>query len=66
MSSRIADIPVPPRCEELIRAGALLAMSHSGGKDSQAMTILLSQIVPPDQIVAVHAPLDEVEWPGTI
>ena len=30
------------------------------------MTILLSRIVPRDQIVAVHAPLGEVEWPGTI
>ena len=66
MSSRIADIPVPPRCRELIRAGALVAVNHSGGKDSQAMTILLSRIVPRDQIVAVHAPLVDVEWPGTI
>ena len=30
------------------------------------MTILLAQIVPPDQLVVVHAPLGEVEWPGTI
>ncbi len=66
MSSRIADIPVPPKCRELIRAGALVAISTSGGKDSQAMTILLSRIVPRDQIVAVHAPLGEVEWPGTV
>ncbi len=66
MSSRIADILVPPRCREMIRAGALIAINTSGGKDSQAMTILLSRIVPRDQIVAVHAPLGEVEWPGTI
>ena len=66
MSSRIADIPVPLRCRELIRAGALVAINTSGGKDSQAMTILLSRIVPRDQMVAVHAPLGEVEWPGTI
>ena len=66
MSSRITDIPVPPRCRENIRAGALVAINHSGGKDSQAMTILLSRIVPRGQIVAVHAPLGEVEWPGTI
>ena len=66
MSSRIADIHVPPRCREMIRAGALVAINHSGGKDSQAMTILLSRIVPADQLVAVHAPLGEVEWPGTI
>ena len=66
MSSRIADIPVPPRCSEMIRTGALVAINTSGGKDSQAMTILLSRIVPRDQLVAVHAPLGEVEWPGTI
>ena len=66
MPSRIADIPVPPRCREMIRTGALVAISTSGGKDSQAMTILLSRIVPHGQIVAVHAPLGEVEWPDTI
>ena len=30
------------------------------------MTILLSRIVPHGQLVAVHAPLGEVEWPDTI
>ncbi len=66
MSSRIADIPTPPRCREMIQTGALVAVNHSGGKDSQAMTILLSRIVPRSQLLAVHAPLGEVEWPGTI
>ena len=61
-----AGIPVPPECRETIRRGALVAVSTSGGKDSQAMTILLSRIVPRDQLIAVHAPLREVEWPGTI
>ena len=46
----------------MIRAGALVAVNYSGGKDSQAMTILLSRIVPRAQLVAVHAPLGEVEW----
>ena len=50
----------------MIARDALVAVSTSGGKDSQAMTILLSRIVPRDQFVAVHAPLAEVEWPGTI
>ena len=61
-----ADIRVPRECREMIRAGALVAVSHSGGKDSQSMTILLSRIVPRDQIVAVHAPLIDVEWPRTV
>ncbi len=50
----------------MIRQGALVAVNVSGGKDSQAMTILLARIVPRDQLVVVHAPLGEVEWPGTI
>ena len=66
MSSRIADIAVPSRCRQMIRAGALVAINHSGGKDSQAMTILLSRIVPAGQLVAVHAPLAEVEWEGVV
>ncbi len=65
MPTDIADIPVPPRCREMIRAGALVAVSSSGGKDSQAMTILLSRIVPYEQTIVVHAPLGEVEWQGT-
>ena len=40
------SIPVPEECRAAIRAGALVALSTSGGKDSQAMTVLLSRIVP--------------------
>ena len=50
----------------MIRRGALVAVNSSGGKDSQSMTILLARIVPRDQLVVVHAPLGEVEWPGTV
>ena len=57
MPRRIADVPVPPECRDMIRADAIVAINHSGGKDSQAMTILLSRIVPRDQLVAVpHQP----------
>ena len=61
-----AELQVPPECRDMIRRGALVSVSSSGGKDSQAMTILLARIVPRDQLVVVHAPLGEVEWPGTI
>ena len=61
-----AGLHIPPECRDMIRRGALMAVNSSGGKDSQAMTILLSRIVPHDQLVVVHAPLGEVEWPGTI
>lgn len=57
---------VPPTIDEMIDAGALFAVSHSGGKDSQVMMIRLCALVPPDQLVVVHAPLGRVEWPGTL
>ena len=62
----VLQVPVPSECRAMIRRGALVSVSTSGGKDSQAMTILLPHIVPRDQLVAVHAPLGEVEWPGTV
>ena len=61
-----ADLYIPPECRDMIRRGALIAVSHSGGKDSQSMTILLARTVPRDQLVVVHAPLGQVEWPGTV
>ena len=61
-----ADLPIPSECRQLIRCGALVAVNSLGGKDSQAMTILLLRLVPRDQIFVVYAPLGEVEWPGTI
>ena len=57
---------MPCECRDLIDRGALVAISSSGGKDSQAMTILLSRVVPPEQLLVFHAPFGEVEWPGTI
>ncbi len=60
------DIPIPPECQALLDDGALLAVNSSGGKDSQCMTILLSRIVPPEQLLVVHAPLRDVDWPGTL
>ena len=63
---RDTEFSVPPECGEMIRRGALVALNVSGGKDSQALTIILSRIVPRDQLVAVHAPPGEVEWEGTI
>ena len=66
MSGRVAGSPVPPRCREPIRAGDLVAINHSGGKDSRTITIPLSRIVPRARPVAVHAPLGEAEWPGTV
>ena len=63
---RRSDIVVPPECRELVQRGALVTVNHSGGKDSQCMTILLSRLVPREQLLVVHAPLGEVEWPDTL
>ena len=57
---------VPPECRAFIGGGALVAVNVSGSKDSQAMTILLSRLVPHERLLAVHAPLGEIEWPGTM
>ena len=51
---------------ELAQEGALFVISHSGGKDSQAMTIKLSKMVPKDQLVIVYAHLPEVDWDGSV
>lgn len=39
-------------------------LSHSGGKDSQAMYAYLARRLPASQLVVVHADLGEVEWRG--
>lgn len=52
------------KIQDLISRGALFYVSHSGGKDSQAMYALMKDLVPADQIVVVHADLGEIEWTG--
>jgi DNA sulfur modification protein DndC len=61
-----SKIYIPAEFESLVAEGALFYVSHSGGKDSQAMYNVLKNLIPPDQIVVVHANLGEVEWPGVI
>ncbi|APE46211.1 MULTISPECIES: phosphoadenosine phosphosulfate reductase domain-containing protein [Rhodobacterales] len=58
---------IPADITDLIERGALVAINHSGGKDSQAMSIRLVEAgIPRDQLLIVHATLGDVEWPGTI
>lgn len=59
-----ALIHFPDEINKLIDDGAIFYVSHSGGKDSQAMYVLLKEVVPAEQIVVVHADLGEVEWEG--
>ena len=52
---------------QLIPWGALVAVNSPRGKGSRAMAILLSPIVPSDQLTIVHAPLlGEVKSPVAI
>jgi 3'-phosphoadenosine 5'-phosphosulfate sulfotransferase (PAPS reductase)/FAD synthetase len=56
----------PIEITDLIARGALFVVNSSGGKDSQAMFLLVRAIVPARQLIVVHAELDEVEWEGSI
>ncbi len=57
---------ITTQIHDLIARGALFACNHSGGKDSQAMYLVLRELVPADQLVIVHADLGEVEWAGAL
>jgi 3'-phosphoadenosine 5'-phosphosulfate sulfotransferase (PAPS reductase)/FAD synthetase len=51
---------------DLVQRGALFVVNHSGGKDSQAMTLMLQGLVPAEQMIVVHAELPGVDWDGII
>jgi len=57
---------LPDKIKHLIEDGAIFYCSHSGGKDSQAMSNFLREIIPAEQLCYVHANLGEVEWDGVI
>lgn len=57
---------LPTTIRELIASGAVFFINDSGRKDSQAMRILLRDVVPTAQRVVIHASLGEVEWPGAL
>lgn len=58
-------LTVPATIQAAIDAGALVVISHSGGKDSQAMAALVRGVVPADRLVIIHAELPGVDWDGT-
>lgn len=55
---------LPAHIQTLVDQGALFIINHSGGKDSQAMTIYLRRHIPEAQLRVVHAVLPEVDWDG--
>lgn len=56
----------PPHIAKLIERGALFVINDSGGKDSQAMKVMLKRLVPKRQLLIIHAHLPEVEWDGSL
>lgn len=58
---------LPDEVKRFIKEGGLFAVSHSAGKDSQAMLLaMLKAGIPKEQMVLVHADLGDVEWEGNI
>ncbi|UQV48122.1 phosphoadenosine phosphosulfate reductase family protein [Janthinobacterium lividum] len=57
---------LPEQIIDLIARGATFVINHSGGKDSQAMYLMLRDLVPSAQRLIVHADLGEAEWPGAV
>ena len=58
-------ITITPAVQAEIDANALFVVSHSGGKDSQAMLIELRRVIPREQLLVIHADLPGEEWDGT-
>src|SRR4030095_13039850 len=60
---------LPPEIERALEMGAALAVSVSGGKDSQAMLLALVRLHRErgftGELFAVHADLGRIEWDGT-
>lgn len=56
--------PLRTSTDMLQHPDAIYYVSHSGGKDSQAMYAQVSMLVPAERIVVVHADLGEIEWEG--
>lgn len=52
--------------KQLALRGAIFYVSHSGGKDSQAMYAAVLKVVPFNQIRVIHADLGDIEHAGVI
>ena len=56
---------LPDRLQQIQRIHRpLFVVSHSGGKDSQAMMLRIASIIPHHQILVVHADLPGADWEG--
>lgn len=55
---------LPPHIKTLVEQGAIFFVSHSAGKDSQAMYLYINKHVPSEQIIVIHSDLGKAEWAG--
>lgn len=57
---------VKAKVKELVKNNAMFVVSHSGGKDSQAMYLYLVHglRIPREQIYVIHADLPGADWPS--
>lgn len=62
----MSRVVVPDKIIRMRDSGALFVLNDSGGKDSQAMRIVLRDLVRREQVVVIHASLGDVEWPGAL
>lgn len=64
------DIDITPDIKAMLRDGAAVALSISGGKDSQALLMSVAEYVRSmgcgNDMFAIHAHLGRAEWPQTI
>ena len=65
MAMKVNEVANLEEIQDLVRLGAIFFVSHSGGKDSQAMYEAVRKLVPMDQIHVVHADLGDLEHEGT-
>lgn len=67
--TNVSSFIPPPVIERALQQGAALAISISGGRDSQALlntlTAWLAAHPVPGPVFAIHADLGRAEWPHT-
>src|SRR5215468_9758915 len=69
LESSVPNVTLPPAIERQLDDGAALAISISGGKDSQAMLVALVALHKQrgwtGDLFAIHADLGRIEWRQT-
>jgi 3'-phosphoadenosine 5'-phosphosulfate sulfotransferase (PAPS reductase)/FAD synthetase len=62
----VFDLYLPDEIKRALDLGATLAISISGGKDSQCIAKATSKLASPDRRYALHCDLGRAEWPESL